>query len=168
MTSRIKGQDELVMSVNVSSLREVETILRTLPQDLSEKALRSAMRQAAKVIGQEARKKAPKKTGNLRKGIVWSGERGKKDPTQISAYVQARAYHAHLVEFGTNERWQKYKKKRSRVPLQKPRYTGSGPAQPYLFPAARAKAQDAANVLAGSIRKYLDKQNKRLAKVRAA
>lgn len=159
-----------VMSVNVASLRQVQEVLKTLPDDLSKKALRSAMRGAAKIIKQQAQRLAPVDAnpknpdrGFLRKSIGYSGERS-RDRTEIKAVVRAYAPHAHLVEFGTPPRWQQYKDKKKKIPLKEPRYTGAAQPYPFMFKAAQQKVDEAARSLAGNIRKYLDNRNKRIAR----
>jgi len=167
--TQYRDRGDLVMSVNVASLRQVQEVLKTLPDDLSKKALRSAMMQASKIVKQEAQRLAPIDSnpknpdrGMLRRSGRHSGERS-RDRTEIKAKVTFGAPHAHLVEKGTKERWVKYKTRHPKVALKKQRYTGAAEPHPFLFTAAQNKADEAARSLAGNIKKYLDNRNRRMA-----
>jgi HK97 gp10 family phage protein len=86
-----------------SNAKEVQKAIRQLEK--------KALRETAKFLRKEIKKKVPVDDGVLKKNVgSWVKGKAKEDPVlQIGVYDQARAnkkgytyaYHAHLVQFGT-------------------------------------------------------------------
>lgn len=81
---------------------ELQQFLNTLPAKIERNIMRSALRAGANVIKSAAQEEAPKDDGFLRESIRVSTRvrRG-----EVSAKVAARAYYAHMIEFGVAPHW---------------------------------------------------------------
>ncbi len=111
------------INVKLEGVKEIDELLRKLPESLSAKIIESANRAAVKPLIAKAKANAPKgKTGNLvnsigiasrvkavgkggatikaSKGLTIVGPRRGKGKGQ-------KGHHAHLVEYGTAERVRK-------------------------------------------------------------
>ena len=55
--------------VRIKGLRELNSFLQQLPPKMEKNVLRGALRAGARVVAEEARLRAPEKTGLLRHGI---------------------------------------------------------------------------------------------------
>ncbi len=126
------------INVKLEGIKEIDELLRKLPDSLSAKIIESANRAAVKPLIEKAKANAPEgNTGNLvdsigiasrvkggatikaSKGLTIVGPRRGKGKGQ-------QGHHAHLVEYGTAERVQKSTGKS----------TGSiSPGKPFMKPA---------------------------------
>ncbi|KFL51660.1 hypothetical protein JM78_24945 [Burkholderia pyrrocinia] len=98
-------------SVQILGLADLRADFEKLAKAQSTKALRRATVAGAKVIRDEARARAPKKTGKLRRNIVSAALRQKDAPGLATAGVRVRskgkadsttnAYYWRFVELGT-------------------------------------------------------------------
>ncbi|HEM7896977.1 TPA: HK97 gp10 family phage protein [Burkholderia cenocepacia] len=98
-------------SIQILGLADLQTDFAKLAKAQSTKALRRATVAGAKVIRDEARARAPKKTGKLRRNIVWAALRQKDAPGIATAGVRVRtkgkgdspsnAFYWRFVELGT-------------------------------------------------------------------
>jgi len=116
--------------VEIKGARELhDAILRLGDAKAIKRALKKTIRAGASVLRREIRKRAPKKTGTLRKSIKvkpWSRTR---NTLGFSVGPDMRvAPHAPLVEYGTGPRKQK----------STGRSTGQMPARPFMRPAYEA------------------------------
>lgn len=87
--------------VRIKGLRELNSFLQQLPPKMEKNVLRGALRAGSRVVAEEARLRAPEKTGLLRQGIKVST--GGKGGTVI-AKVKVTGKHAFIapwLEFGT-------------------------------------------------------------------
>lgn len=88
---------------------EIDRALKDLPKTYAKTALQNTLKIAGKPIKEEGRKNAPiGPTGNLAKSIEISTKlKGRRLKTRESVivFVGSTAPHAHLVEFGTVERF---------------------------------------------------------------
>lgn len=102
---------------------------------------------AADVIADSARSKAPEgPTGNLKRGIRSTLLRRLLGRPAAGAGVDyAIAPHAHLVEFGTSARHQKSGK-----------YTGIGPAKPFLRPAIDESKESVMEIIRRGIKEIIE------------
>lgn len=82
--------------------------------------LSSMLNAGAKVIGKDARRRAPRRTGDLAKKIHWRKAKS-KSKTEVIWKVISGARQSHLVEFGTAPRRTK-----------KGAYRGHVPANPFM------------------------------------
>lgn len=110
--------------------------LEELQQDLKSLAAKMAPKQLQPILAGEARKFAAKlgprtpvgPTGNLRRGVrSWTPRITARRPDAMArAGVRYQiAPHAHIVEYGTRERY-----------TRAGAYRGSMPAQPFIMPLA--------------------------------
>lgn len=105
-------------SFQIKGMRELATQLQSLPAKIEMSVMRSALREGAKVIADEAKARAPVLTGRLRDSIrvssrskrgsvryrVIAGGETKKRITKTASGVKVQydnAYYARFVEFGT-------------------------------------------------------------------
>lgn len=104
-------------SVQIDGLSEFLRDLKKLEPEVS-KGFRTRLRKAVKVVADDARRRAPKKSGKLAKGIVPS-------VTNTGVVLRSKAPHARMHEFGGRHRvfgrdvWV------------------FQPAQPHVFPAVK-------------------------------
>jgi HK97 gp10 family phage protein len=118
--------------MEIKGIEEVADLLLTVTPRESRNILRRTTVTIARTVRDEVRKRAPVgPTGNLQRSI--KSKRNSDERTLISAQVYAdrsggrsgKGYHSHLVEFGTRPRQK-----------QSGAYSGVGPAQPFINPAA--------------------------------
>lgn len=121
--------------ITITGYKEIDRVLKGLPLQLSDKVLQSAGAKAAKPLVVKEQLLAPEgPTGTLIDsiGIVKGGfsnfSAGNRELGQVTVGPRrkgrSRAYHAHLVEFGTRRR--KTRKGANR---------GVMPAHPFVRPA---------------------------------
>ena len=134
----LKGFDELMQN------------LERLKSSTQRKVARLAVTAGARIVRNEAKRLVPVRTGNLRDSISI-----KVLPYRRTEHIAARVFasrirgkqgwHAHLIEFGTAPRYQKPKEFKHLSPFlakramkesgKRGRYTGIGPARPFMRPA---------------------------------
>ena len=107
--------------------REVEKMLKQLPDKLRDDYMSKACAAAARYITrpyarQLATNSTKKRTGNLIKGIkvVKRRRRSGEQVVGFKVKVGPPAYHAHLIEFGTQERRTSKGHFRGRIPTPSP------------------------------------------------
>jgi len=150
--------------------KELRKILEKLPEKVDVRLLNAAGRRAAKPLVRSARRKAPSKTGNLRKSI---GTRARRAENGVSTIVigprtgkrqKFDGWYAHFVEFGTRGivRYNTKHRKKGQ------RYKPDNKAKPFMRPAYD---QEKANMMkeyekevAFVTQKYLDKQAAKMKK----
>tara|TARA_R100000458_G_C8114928_1_gene136221 strand:+ start:168 stop:629 length:462 start_codon:yes stop_codon:yes gene_type:complete len=92
------------LDVDMRSIKEVEKKLKKLPVDFQRNVARKAMRRGLSKLRKEARDKAPKDTGRLRKAIKTSVSLKSNGDIIGKAFVKYKgkgaAPYAHLVEWG--------------------------------------------------------------------
>jgi len=126
-------------TVSVEGLRETEAALRDLGKSLGKAVARRVVKRALQPVADRAKATVEansKRSGGLAESIVVTTSKTKaarrvtrntakagRFYTEMTA--EATAPHAHLIEFGTGERFQK----------KSGRYTGRGPAEPFMRPA---------------------------------
>jgi len=132
-------------------------MLRDLPKAMEKTVLRGALRKAAQPILAAAKENVPAgATGNLSDSLK-IGTRLKKSQRRyrhrdvVIVFIGSSAPHAHLIEFGTQERYRK-----------RGGSTGSMPAYPFLTKAWDAQKRAALDILVVEIRKKLLSAAKRL------
>ena len=113
----LSGDREMALfQIKVKGLSEIRAALRRLPGELSRKAVRGAAQKSLGLFRDEARRRAPKRTGALRRAITAAAYKGRGDDIEGRIYVssrvlkiaktqeQRRVFYAHLVEFGFTAR----------------------------------------------------------------
>jgi HK97 gp10 family phage protein len=91
------------VSWTVSGLSELNQKLRTLPEKVEKKALRSAVSAGAKVIRDDARSRIHSKKGNLVEGIRFTTSVKLGQGLAVSRIFvsKKKAFYGRFVEFGT-------------------------------------------------------------------
>ncbi len=131
----------------MSGVRELDKLLKKLPERVARNVVRGAVRKAGKVVETEMRTRAPVgPTGNLKASIGQIGVR-QPDKRKVVRTVGAlrgggfKGYHAHLVEFGTVKM----------------------PARPFIRPAWDQTQGEALKVMGKELGKGVEKAARRLA-----
>lgn len=137
---------------------ELQKFLDTLPTNIERNIMRSALRQGANVIRDDARSRAPVEDGDLRKSIKVKtrSRRGR-----VSASVVAgdnKAFYAHMIEFGVAPHGVKKGAKRKSGKYQDGTLHPGFSEMPFMRPAADAKTGDAVVAVGNQIRKRLTKE----------
>lgn len=76
------------LGMNIDGMAEVQRMLKTISPRITKKNLRRAVNQGAAIVGKEARRRAPKREGRLRRNIKWKRRKGKSTYAKSSVYVQ--------------------------------------------------------------------------------
>lgn len=144
------------VSLKLEGDRELRRALAKLEQKTGKRVVRRSLLRGARIIRDEARKRAPVDSGRLRKSIQArsSGRAFRAGTVGVVVGPDKRAPHAHLVEFGTGPRVIKS----ATIPTPNgPRTVsnlavGSMPAKPFLRPAFDSKAREAGDRVMTEIR----------------
>lgn len=126
----------------VHGLKDIEKNLKALPAKIQKNALRAGIRAGLGVYRKEARQKAPKRTGALRRSIKVKMRRAKYG--MLQGDLVTGVPYGHLVEFGTQVRHTKSGKS-----------TGAMPARPFFRPAFDTQTKAAEAAVAAKLRKYI-------------
>lgn len=157
-----------IIRMELTGAKELEAALQELPKAIGKAVLRRALIKAAEPIAEDARQRLQSLvhtvTGRLLRGIGVSTKLSRRQkklagakPGEVRVYVGASpARHAHLVEFGTRERFTKDGKS-----------SGVMPSFPFLRPAWEAGKRAALDRLGNLIWAEIKKAAERLAKRRA-
>lgn len=127
----------------------VDEQLKKLTGKQAKQVFQAATRSGASVFARQVRKDAPDSGQNHKNKLKESisvKKKNAKNPKEVATWVRSTAPHAHLVEYGTQQRYPK-------APywaffdgeLRLVTYMGSAPSQPFFRPAIdsntnRAKA----------------------------
>jgi HK97 gp10 family phage protein len=148
--------------IHVTGLAQLQALLDELPARIEGNVVRGALRAGAKVVSDEAKRLCPVgKTGDLRDSIrvTLRSKHGR-----ISAMVKAgnaRAFYAHMVEFGTARHWIKPKNRKSLFVAGLLREAVDHPGakkEPFMRPAIDSKAGEAIDVMAAYLRDRIPKE----------
>lgn len=148
-------------SFELQGLKELDDMLRQLPKTMSKAVLRKGLQKAAVPTREAAIGNVPQgETGKLKESIKIAtrlkrsqrrGRLPRKDAVEV--FVGSDAPHAHLVEFGTKER---YRDSGGR--------TGRMPEAPFLSQAWERTRHQALDIFANQTAEELEKAAKRLRK----
>lgn len=148
--------------IRVTGLAQLQALLDELPARIEGNVVRGGLRAAANVVQAEAKRLAPVgKTGALRDSIRVS-LRSKHG--RISATVKAgnaKAFYAHMVEFGTARHWIKPKNRKSLFVAGLLREAVDHPGakkKPFMRPAIDGKADQAIEAMANYLRERIPKE----------
>jgi HK97 gp10 family phage protein len=148
--------------IEIKGLAGLQALLDELPARIEGKVVRGGLRKAARVVEAEAKRLCPVgKTGDLRDSIRVS-LRSKHG--RISATVKAgnaKAFYAHMVEFGTARHWIKPKNRKSLFVAGLLREAVDHPGAkkaPFMRPAIDGKANEAIETLANYLRERIPKE----------
>ncbi len=128
------------LTFKIEGLDALDKAVRKLPQNIQKRVLKGALRAGGRVIAKEAKQRAPKKTGTLRKSI--SVQVGKTRQGGAIAFVTTKpeAFYSHMIEFGT-----------SKIP-----------AKPFLRPAFDATQQETIKAIGDALAKGIIKETEKL------
>ena len=122
------------VTIELVGMDDVLNRLKKLPEKPTRRVTRKFLRAGSTPILKESRRLTPKDTGELRK--AWKRSFAKSFDRDQWVKVRNPAPHAHLVEFGTGERFTKDGKSK-----------GSMPARPFLRPAVESKKGEAVRAM---------------------
>lgn len=149
--------------VNVKGMKELHEALQTLPVKLERNVMRAAINAGARVLRDEARMRAPVKSGELRAGIRVKSSNVKNGTitggiTTAGTKAKPGAWYAHFVEFGTAAHVIRAKPGKF-LAFGGGLYTQvnhpGARAQPFMRPALDAKGQAAVQAVADKVRSAL-------------
>jgi HK97 gp10 family phage protein len=147
-----------VSEIHIKGGRELQKFLDTLPARLEANIMRSALRQGAKVVLEEAKQNVPVQDGKLRDSLKVSTRMRKGVAT---ASVRSKLFYSRFVEYGT---------KPHTIAAKKGGWLSFGgffaksvehpgaTAKAFMRPALDSQAQEALNAVAQQIRKRLTKE----------
>lgn len=107
---------------NVAGLAELKKMLEELPAKVEGSVMRGALRAGSRVIADVAKANVPNDQGHLKKSIrvTTSNRKGEVKARVIAG--NAKAYYAHMIEFGTGSYYSGTETKSKRAPYEiKPR-----------------------------------------------
>jgi HK97 gp10 family phage protein len=144
--------------IHVKGLAELSKFLDALPVKIEKNIMRSALRQGAKVIQQQAIANVPVQSGELRKSLkIGTRVRG----GTVTAAVKTKVFYAKFVEFGTKAHFITARKKGwlsfGGIFAKSVQHPGSRP-RPFLRPALDAMAGAAVIAVGEQIKKRLTKE----------
>ena len=148
--------------IKVTGLAGLQALLDELPARVEGNVVRGGLRAAAKVVEMEAKRLCPVgKTGALRDSIrvTLRSKHG-----HISATVKAgnaKAFYAHMVEFGTARHWIKPRNRKSLFVAGLLREAVDHPGakkEPFMRPAIDGKAGEAVEAMAAYLRDRIPKE----------
>jgi HK97 gp10 family phage protein len=143
-----------MMSVDIKGLKELQAALNQLPREVQKRPLRAAVSAAAKVIQDEAKRRAPIDTGNLRKAIYRTRSRSGSGAGQETFLVAVKKGKAEYANTTRNRRLNRVGKKYQTQGeayywrfIEFGRPSQGVAAKPFLRPAFENKKQMAVDVL---------------------
>lgn len=94
-------------TVEVKGIKELNTILKNLPEKVRSRLVYNAIRKAAEPMKQEAKQLAPVNKGTIKKAITIVRDSRSKEPVAILSVTKGRrvahnAWYAHFQERGTS------------------------------------------------------------------
>lgn len=148
----------MALDLEIQGVGELqEQLIKVLPSS-ARTILRRAVRQAARVIRDDAKRRAPRDSGQLKKGI--KEKETAPGVGQVGARVfVSKAPHAHLIEYGHR---QMYKNPRNTGELRQSQKTPFVAAQPFMRPAFEENYSAAHEQMREAIREGIFKRNKKV------
>lgn len=144
---------------DIKGAQEIERILKQMPIKYERRIAKNALRAAARVIRNEAKRRVPVDTGNLKKSIsvvtlpgripavAVTNKRGKGEKND--------GWYAHLVEFGTKPHSTAKGGRKAGLSALDARVHPGTPARPFLRPALDNKSAEAIQIIADATGKAL-------------
>ena len=126
-------------AVEIQGLAHLDRALQELAWPAARRALRKGMRKGANVVRDEARAKAPVKTGNLKRKIR-TRERSEQDGNmRFAVEVPRSAFYGRFLEYGTSKM----------------------AAKPFLRPAAEGKTEAAVTAMRDALAEAIEIEMRR-------
>jgi len=122
--------------------KELEKALRTLPNKIQDKVLKSALRSGAQVIRKEAKARVPVRSGVLKDSITvkTATEKQRDQGLVFVGFDKTASRRAHLTEYGTSH----------------------SAAHPFMRPALDARGSDAIKKIGDRLGPVIDREAKKL------
>ena len=146
---------------HVRGLKELDTFLAQLPNNIQYKLMRGALRAGINVIKDEVKANVPVKSGTLRAGIKVSTRSSRG---VVSAKVKTTGKHAHIarwLEYGVAAHIIRPRRKKSLsfggTAVEGVNHPGLKP-KPFMRPALDKRAQEALTVVAQQMKARLTKE----------
>lgn len=138
---------EEIFKFDISAFKDLEKLLKQLPEPLAKKALEDAARAGANLLRREIRARAPQGEGKLKRNILVKKNKRTKYAVNYKVGVAGKIYYAHFIEFGTSPHLIAAKRKKLLTDGQEAfgkevQHPGQS-ARPFLRPAVDAKGQEA-------------------------
>lgn len=176
-----------LIGFKLDGLDEVRNVLKTLPKELADKVLQTALTRAAAPVVKAAKRNAPVRTGALRQSIGTIVKKGKRDGSVYAVIGPRRGYYrqgkalkktadntgadqpanyGHLVEYGhmavkPDKGATLREKKRN---WKKARAVRFIPPKPFLRPALMNSKTEVIAEMAKGVAEGMQRQLKRLQK----
>lgn len=131
------------VNVKIEGIEELQKRLRDITEAVRDEIIGEALLAAGAVIRDEAKSRAPVRTGTLSRSIV--AEPGDKKKPSVRVGITDDGYYGRFLELGTRQRTN-----------QKGARLGAITATPFLAPAVSAKRDEAGRVAGEVIRRRLD------------
>lgn len=90
-----------VVEVSIKGFENLAQVLKSFPQTVARRILSRAVYAGATVVRDDARARAPVKTGKLRKSIKIKSAKSRRGTIEKVFRVYVAAYYGHMVERGT-------------------------------------------------------------------
>lgn len=156
------------MEVKVQGFKELGDALKQLPQNIATKRLAGAVSSAAKVVQDEAKKRAPIRTGKLRDNIVRYKSKKYSNAQQVTYHVGMKKEWFAFVDSAKNRRSGKAGKKYSRDKVYYWRFFEFGTvkmaARPFFRPAFDLTKSEQLSTMQKYLTKAIALEAKKLAK----
>lgn len=91
---------DMVNGIKVEGLRELQDMFKMLPAKVGGRALKATLRNAARAMFEEVRRRVPQDTGALRDSLRIRVPRT-PDPEEAFVYIQTPVFYARMLERGT-------------------------------------------------------------------
>ena len=159
-----------MISVKIDGLKELQQALSQLPLEIQKNPLRSAVSAGAKVILDEAIRRAPQgETGNLRKALYRYRSRSQSGRGQETFLVGVRKGKKNYVDSAKNRRLNRVGKKYT---VEGEAYywrfiefgTSKMPARPFLRPAFESKKNQAVETIKNRLAVAIENTAKKMKK----
>ena len=137
----------------VTGVKEIDKAFRELPLKFQKKALRPALRESAKIIAAEVKRRMPVDTGKAKKIVKVSAL--KRSRTKLGMKIAAGAdqsvsglpHYIKWVEFGSKDRYTKKGAYRGKiVPESSGGFLGFGTTKGFMRPALKAKRKESRKI----------------------
>jgi HK97 gp10 family phage protein len=158
-----------MMTVDIKGLKELQNALNQLPLKIQGRPVRSAVNAAAKIVMDDARRRVPVETGQLRKAIYRGRSRSMSSKGREVYVVSVRKGKAKYANTAQNRRRNRVGKTyQTRGEAYYWRFlefgTAKMPARPFLRPAFESQKQNAAMVMKQKLLEAIDKAAKGMPK----
>lgn len=148
---------EPFLSMKMRGLDELVRVLKEMPDKTRAKISRQALRQSAELMKQEVIARTPRKDGFLQASIRTKVQVGVNFERALIIAGDARAWYAHLMEYGFVHTGHGKKKKE-----RKPTSRGKVEGKAFLRGAAEAKFEPTVDLFEKTVGEVIEKEASKL------